>query len=197
MTHELQQAETSQEATTRQNTLQTTGACTHCLVFSCEEVHDVKRVQYPYQDDLAWKSWSLGLQSSPPFSMLKVDIPSPTVSGRRQDKAVVLPLTGKNHWNLPKSFSFQSKHILMCLFVSCFFFNYYYLFWVALQSCSAFTLWRRLRATRLTQVLLGNNYVLLSCSTQLVHTVRGGAAVLTSVRHLEDLWISRVGVHRL
>lgn len=135
--------------------------------------------------------------SSPPFSMLKVDIPSPTVSGRRQDKAVVLPLTGKNHWNLPKSFSFQSKHILMCLFVSCFFFNYYYLFWVALQSCSAFTLWRRLRATRLTQVLLGNNYVLLSCSTQLVHTVRGGAAVLTSVRHLEDLWISRVGVHRL
>lgn len=121
MTHELQQAETSQEATTRQNTLQTTGACTHCLVFSCEEVHDVKRVQYPHQDDLAWKSWSLGLQSSPPFSMLKVDIPSPTVSGRRRDKAVVLPLTGNNHWNLPKSFSFQSKHILMCLFVSCFF----------------------------------------------------------------------------
>lgn len=59
--------------------------------------------------------------SSPPFSMLKVDIPSPTVSGRRQDKAVVLPLTGNNHWNLPKSFSFQSKHILMCLFVSCVF----------------------------------------------------------------------------
>lgn len=106
------------------------------------------------------------------------------------------------HWLATITGIFQSPlvsraSIFWCVCFLFFYYYYYYLFWVALQSCSAFTLWRRLRATRLTQVLLGNNYVLLSCSTQLVHTVRGGAAVLTSVRHLEDLWISRVGVHRL